>query len=77
MRYNSGNLVEMKKAIHATLFHVASSVTNNWHNPTGKGSWCRYQSDKATGLNKYKTGPGLPMEVIKHVKPIYFDLSKG
>ena len=31
VRSNSGNLIGMKKAIHDTLFHVASSKKNNWH----------------------------------------------
>ena len=39
------NLKEMKTAIHATLFHVASSEKNESHDhcPKGATSWCRYQ----------------------------------
>ena len=67
----------MKKAIHATLFHVASSNKNNWHThcPTGVSSWCRYQQDKVTGATTYKPGPGLPLKIIANLKPIYNDLS--
>ena len=46
------------------------------HCPPGDKSWCRYQSDKATGLSKYKPGLCLTIEVIKHVKPVYNELSK-
>ena len=78
VRANSYNLAQMKKPIHGTLFHVASSANNNYHThcPTGENSWCRYQSDKVTGLKTYKPGPGLAIEVMKHVKPIFNDLSK-
>ena len=78
VRSNVGNLQGMKKAIHASLFHVASSKTNVWHDhcPRGESSWCRYQADKVTGLETYKPGSGLPMDVIKQIKPIYNDLSR-
>ena len=77
IRSNANDLEGMKKAVHATLFHVASSTKNNWHThcPTGKDSWCRFNRDKATGKSTYRPGPGLPMEVIKHLKPIYEELS--
>lgn len=78
VRANSGDLEGMKSGIHAALFHVASSKKNLWHDhcPKGESSWCRYQSDKATGCNTYKPGPGLPLNVIRHVKPIFNDLSR-
>ena len=68
----------MKKTIHATLFHVASLKSSEYHVHClpGNKSWCRYQSDKATGLSTYKLGPdnklGLPLEVLKHVKANLF-----
>ena len=67
----------MKKAIHASLFHVASSEENNWHDhcPDGKESWCAFKSDKANGTSTYKPGKGLPLSIIKYVKPIYHELS--
>ena len=76
MRNNADNLAEMKKGASAVLFHVASSKTNNWHNhcPDGKNSWCRFKRDKTTEESTYKPGPGLPLQVIKHVKPIFQDL---
>ena len=43
------------------------------HCPTGPDSWCGYHKDK----ENFKDGPGLPMDVIKHVKPMFEDLSKN
>ena len=68
----------MQKATRATLFHVASNKSTNYHDancPAGKDSWCRFQRDKAEGTTTYKPGKGLPLDVIKHVKPIFQDLS--
>lgn len=78
VRSNVGNLKGMQKATRATLFHVASSAENSYHSaycPAGKDSWCRFQRDKAEGTNTYKPGKGLPLDVIKHVKPIFASLS--
>ena len=77
IRSNVGDLEKMKKAIHASLFHVASSEENNWHDhcPDGKESWCAFKSDKANGTSTYKPGKGLPLSVVKYVKPIYHELS--
>ena len=74
---STSNIETMKKSIYASLFHVASSRVNDYHGhcPDGKESWCRFKRDKATGQQTYKPGPGLPINVIKHVKPMYEDLS--
>ena len=63
IRSNVDNLSAMKKAVHAALFHVASSTKNNWHEhcPDGVDSWCRFKQDKATGKDIYKPGVGLPL----------------
>lgn len=68
----------MKKAIYATLFHVASSKTQEWHNhcPDGASSWCQFKQDEATGGDSYKPSTGLPKEIIKEVKPIFHELSQ-
>ena len=79
IRQNSGNLEEMKKAVLASLFHVASSKVNNWHYPhcpTGSDSWCKYNVDKENGTNFYKPGPGLPLAIVCKIKPVYAALSK-
>ena len=79
IRSNVGNLEGMKKSVLASLFHVASSEKASYHSaycPKGPDSWCAAQKDKANGTQLYKPGNGLPLEVIKHVKPIYKDLSE-
>jgi len=78
IRQNAGNLKEMQAGTRATLFHVSSSVKNNWHNPhypTGPESLCRYSRDKTTGMDTYKPGPGLPLEIVLLLKPIFEELT--
>ena len=69
----------MKKAVLASLFHVASSEDRSYHSaycPEGPNNRCLAQRDKANGTNLYHQGPGLPLDVINHVKPIYHDLNQ-
>lgn len=72
IRSNVGNQAEMKKAIHASLFHCASSESRPLHDhcPTGPESWCGFQRDK----NNYKHGPELPLPVIAKVKAVFLRL---
>ena len=79
IRQNVGNKDEMRKAIHASLFHVASSLENNWHThcPDGPKSWCGYKRDKASGRDTYKPGAGLPLNIVAKIKPTYNDLSSS
>ena len=78
IRSNNGNLDAMKKAIHATLFHCASSAKHNYHIhcPDGKESWCGFKRDVACGTKDYRPGKGLPKDVIAEVKPIFARLSE-
>ena len=71
IRSNVGDLLGMKKAIHASLFHCASNGDHS-HCPTGPSSWYGFQHDKSS----YKHGPRLPLSVIAKVKPIYQRLSE-
>lgn len=79
IRSNVGDLKGMQKATLASLFHVASSKENNFHSaycPERSESWCGAMRDKANTTNKYKHGPGIPTNiVVKHLKPIYQDLT--
>ena len=77
IRSNVGNLAGMKKAIHASLMHFASTEQRPLHDhcPTGSASWCRYQQDMANQTKLYKHGPGLPLEVIAKLEPEYVRLS--
>ena len=76
IRKNSGDLNAMKSATTASLFHLASSATNDYHThcPSGSDSWCLFKADKANNTSSYKPGPGLPLDIIKVVKPIYQEL---
>lgn len=68
----------MKKAIYASLFHCASSQERNLHGhcPDGPDSWCQYKKDTINKTKLYKPGPGLPLDIIKELKPIYLRLSE-
>jgi len=74
IRSNVGGLSGMKKAIHASFLHCASSEGRDLHThcPTGPSSWCGYKRDR----NSFKHGPGLPDAVIAKVKPVYQRLSE-
>ena len=64
----------MKKAIHTSLFHCASSVDrilHLQHCPESANSWCGFMRDQASRTNTYKHGAGLPLNVIAEFKPIY------
>ena len=78
IRQNAGNLEGMQAATRAVLFHVASSAKNNWHFPhcpTGGDSWCRYYRDKVNNTTTYKPGPGLPLDIVFKIRPIFQELS--
>ena len=68
----------MRKAIHASFMHWASSESRLLHDhcPTSSTSWCRYQRDVANGTIFCIHGPGLPLPVIAKVKPEYVRLSE-
>ena len=78
IRSNVGNLSKMKKAIYVSLMHCASSKEHNLHLhcPEGADSWCRHNSDIANRTKLFKPGPGLPVEIIAELKPIYLRLSE-
>lgn len=66
----------MKTAIHASLFHCASSADRKLHLqhcPEGANSWCGYMRDRTNQTNNYKHGAGLP---LAELKPIYSRLSE-
>ena len=77
IRQNVGNIEEMKKAILAVLFHCASSKEKPYHTycPDGETSWCSYKADRIKSTNRYKPGPGLPLDIISELKPLFARLS--
>ena len=62
IQQNSGDLNARNSATAASLFHVASSATNDYHThcPSGSDSWSLFKADKANNTSTYKPGPGLP-----------------
>ena len=78
IRRNKGkDVATMKRAIWGSFFHVCSSKDKQWHDhcEAGPNSWCRYQVDLVNNTNTYKPGPGLPGDIITHIKPILADLT--
>ena len=74
IRSNVGDLDGMKKAIHPSFLHCASSERRDLdtHCPTGPSSWCGFKHDR----NSFKHGSGLPDNVIAKVKPLFQRLSE-
>ena len=67
----------MKKASLAVLFPCASSKEKPYHTycPDGETSWCSYKTDQIKGTNRYKPGPGLPLDIISELKTLFARLS--
>ena len=79
IRSNSGNLPAMRSAIHASLFHCASSADRKLHLQhcsEGPTSWCGYMRDRANQTTYHKHGAGLPLDVIVELKLIFARLSE-
>ena len=77
IRNNKNDLPKMQKAVYSVLFHCASSKDHEYHTaycPPGNDTWCLFQKDKVNKTNEYKPGKGLPLDVIKHLKPIFTEL---
>ena len=74
-----GNFSAMKSAIHASLFHCASSANRKLylqHFPEGATSWCGYMRDQANQTNYYTHEAGLPLDIIAELKPIFARLGE-
>ena len=78
IRNNVGSLSDMKRAINASLMYCASSKERNLQTycPEGADSWCGFNRDITNRTNLFKPGPGLPVEIIAELKPIYGRLSE-
>ena len=78
IRSNTSDVMEMKKAVGAVLFHCSNlNLESERHKfcPTGEGSWCKWQSDRVTGKAEYKKKLSLPDAVKEKLKPIFAELS--
>ncbi len=71
VKSNKGNPEAMERATWASLYHNADPPDHKFC-PTGATSWCRFQSDKVTGLKTYKpVRKGLVRAVIEVMLPVY------
>ena len=69
----------MQEAILASLFHVASSESEDYHLrycPKSTNSWCQYQHATINGTNLYPPGPGIS-NFVNAMKPVCSDLTKA
>ena len=66
IRQNTDNIYQMKKAIRATLFHCSSikdPAARHQFCPQKADGWCKWQSDKITGLQTYQPRINLPLSI--------------
>ena len=78
IRSNTSDVMEMKKAVGAVLFHCSNLNLESERQkfcPTEEGSWCKWQSDRVTGKAEYKKKLSLPDAVKEKLKPIFAELS--
>ena len=86
IRRNTGKDINTMKSAIWGLFHVASHgqkppdgtvIRNEWHDHCERGAkgWCKFQQDISNKSKTFTPGPGLPEDIIKHVKPILAYLS--
>ena len=76
----------MKKGVAAIVFHCSEYLNDEGvpdleqrHKfcPAGASSWCKYQSDKVTGENTYKTKINIPVAVRDVIKPVFSHTDLG
>lgn len=74
LRNNTESVEKMSRAIWSTFFHLSARDDHPLHSkcPAGSESWCSYQRAVAQGkADSYKHKGGLPLELLKHIKPTY------
>lgn len=76
IRRNVGSLEDMRKAVWATYFHLASTDTNPSHGlcPKDADTWCKFNKAQLSG-EPYVHKEHLPASVLEAVKPIYQQLA--
>lgn len=76
---NTDSLVNMKRAIWATYFHLASSDQDPAHGlcPKDPDTWCKFRKSELLGTDyKHSDHTHLPPTVMAEIKPIFRDLSQ-
>ena len=78
IRQNTDNLLNMRKAVVAVLYHSSeASTTEARHQFCDKNSdWCKMRMAEKSG-EIYVEKPGLPAAVRDKIMPIFRDLSKS
>lgn len=79
LRNNTESVKVMSSAIWSTFFHLAAKDDHPLHTkcPVGKESWCTYQKAVAAGrADQYKHKDGLPLDILKLIKPVYERLTE-
>ena len=78
IRQNPGQLHEMKKGIGVVLWHcsdIQDLEVRHQFCPKSNHSWCKYQSDKKTGMSIYKPSTSLPVAIKREIQTVFQDLS--
>ena len=78
IRQNPGRLFDMKKSIGAVLWHcsdITDPEARHQFCPKYIHSWCKYQSDKITGMSTCKPSTSLPVSIKRKIHKIFQDLS--
>ena len=78
IRQNTNNLLAMKKAIGAVLVHYSENESEelcHLYCPTNENTWCKWQHDRLTGNNTYKSKLKLPEAIKAVIRPIFIELS--
>ena len=78
IRQNPERLFDMKKSIGAVLWHcsdITDPEARHQFCPKNLHSWCKYQSDKITGMSTYKPSTSLPVSIKREIQKIFQDLS--
>ena len=78
IRQNTNNLLAMKKAIGAVLVHYSENESEELRHlycPTNENTWCKWQHDRLTGNNTYKSKLKLPEAIKAVIRPIFIELS--
>ena len=53
---------------------LLSIIVGHRNQRNEKNSWCQYNLDKLNGTQNYKPWAGIPLSVIKQIKPIFIPL---
>ena len=76
IRLNPGQLCKMKKDIGAVLLlfsDIQDFEGRHQFCPKSIHSWCKYQSDKITGMSTFKPSTSLPAAIKQEIQMVFQD----